>query len=273
MILIRWGLTKHQINKTMRKLILTFSVLSIVTISSFAQNLRFTRSGLIEYQKKVNMYAIIQRSFNKENETLLKPAFEAYKQQHPQFKELKSTLMFSDNKTLFTPVGVNTSITSFFNDPQIAMQNNIVYSDLNSKQLISKRKVFEETYLLKDSVKNIKWKFTDEVRDVAGYPCHRANGLTLDSVYVVAFYTDKIPISGGPELFGGLPGMILQVVLPHENVSWIATKVEEVEFPENPILPPTGGSIVNLNDLIDKLKSVYKDNTKNAFEYLKAFLL
>ncbi|ETZ22859.1 hypothetical protein [Pedobacter sp. V48] len=62
------------------------------------------------------------------------------------------------------------------------MQNNIVYSHLNNKQLISKRKVFDETYLLKDSVKSIKWKITDEVRDVAGYPCHRANGLTLDSV-------------------------------------------------------------------------------------------
>lgn len=257
----------------MRKLIITLSVLSIITISSFAQNIRFTRSGLIEYQKNVNMYAIIQRSIDKENETLLKPAFETYKEQHPQFKELKSTLIFADNKTLFTPVGVNTSITSFFNDPQIAMQNNIVYSDLNNKLLISKRKVFDETYLLKDSVKNIKWKFTDEVRDVAGYPCRRANGLTLDSVYVVAFYTDKIPVSGGPELFGGLPGMILQLALPHENVSWIATKVEEVELPVNSILPPTGGSIVNLKELIDKLKSVYKDNTKNAFEYLKAFLL
>jgi GLPGLI family protein len=257
----------------MKKLMLTFSALSIITLSSFAQNIRFVRSGLIEYQKKVNMYAIIERSIDKENETLLKPAFEAYKEEHPQFKELKSTLMFAGNKTLFTPVGVNVSITSFFNDPQIAMQNNIVYSDLNSKQLISKRKVFEETYLLKDGLKNIKWKFTDEVRDVVGYPCRRANGLTLDSVYVVAFYTDRIPVSGGPELFGGLPGMILQLALPHENVSWMATKVEEVELPGNSILPPTGGSIVNLNELIDKLKSVYKDSTKNTFEYLKPFLL
>ncbi|ETZ22860.1 hypothetical protein N824_21460 [Pedobacter sp. V48] len=56
--------------------------------------------------------------------------------------------------------------------------------------------------------------------------------------------------------------MILQLALPHENVSWIATKVEEVEFPTNSILTPTGGSIVNLNELIDKLKSVYKYNTK-----------
>jgi len=256
----------------MKKMILTFSILAAISISLNAQNVRFTRSGLIEYQKTVNMYAIIQRGINKENESLLKPAFEAYKQQHPQFKELKSTLRFAGNKTLFTPVGVSTSITNFFNDPQISMQNNVVYSDLNTKQLISKRKVFDDTYLLKDSLKNIKWKFTDEVREIAGYPCHRANGLTLDSVYVVAFYTDKIPVSGGPESFGGLPGMILQLALPHENVSWIATKVEDIDLPVNSVLPPTGATIINFKELIEKLRSVYKGSNQSSADF-KAFLL
>ncbi len=257
----------------MKKMILTFSILAAISSSLNAQNVRFTRSGIIEYQKTVNMYAIIQRGINKENESLLKPAFEAYKQQHPQFKELKSTLMFAGNKTLFTPVGVNTSITSFFNDPQISMQNNVVYSDLNIEQLISKRKVFDDTYLLKDSLKNIKWKFTDEVRDIAGYPCHRANGLTLDSVYVVAFYTDEIPVSGGPELFGGLPGMILQLALPHENVSWIAVKVKDVDLPVSAVLPPTDGVVINFKKMIDKLRNFYKGSTQKGSADLKAFLL
>ena len=256
----------------MNKMILTFS-LAIVSSSSFAQNVRFTRLGSIEYQKMVNMYAIIQRGINKENEALLKPAFETYKQQHPQFKESKSTLIFAGNKTLFTPIGVNISITSFFEDPQISMQNNIVYSNLDAKQLISKRKVFDDTFLLKDSIRNIKWKFTDEVRNVAGYPCHRANGLTIDSIYVVAFYTDKIPVSGGPESFGGLPGMILQIALPHENVSWIAIKVEDVELPVNSVLPPTVGIPINFKELINKLNEVFKNNAKSGAEEMKAFLL
>jgi GLPGLI family protein len=273
MILTRLVPAKKQINNTMKKIILTFSALAIVSVSSFAQNVRFTRSGLIEYQKTVNMYAIIQRNINKQNESFLKPAFEAYKQQHPQFKEMKSTLMFAGNKTLFTPVSANALITSFFSDPQIAMQNNIVYSDLNTKLLISKRKVFDDTYLLKDSLKNIKWKFTDEVRDIAGYPCHRANGIMLDSVYVVAFYTDKIPVSGGPESFSGLPGMILQVVLPHENVSWIATKVEDSSLPVNSVMPPKGGTIINLKELTSKLRTVFTNNTISELADLKALLL
>jgi GLPGLI family protein len=273
MILTRLGPIKKQINNIMKKIISTFSVWALLVVSSFAQNVRFTRSGLIEFKKTVNMYAIIQRNISKENESLLKPAFETYKQQHPQFKELKSTLVFVGNKTLFTPIGVNTSITSFFDDPQISMQNNVVYSDLNNKQLISKRKVFDNIYLLKDSLRKIKWKFTDEVRDIAGYPCHRANGLVLDSVYVVAFYTDKIPVSSGPESFGGLPGMILQLALPHENVSWIATIVEDIDLSVNSVFPPTGGTIINFKELINKLIVPFKSNVNNRSDELIAFLL
>ena len=273
MILTRLVPIKKQTNNTMKKIISAFSFCTLLIVSSFYQNVRFIRSGLIEYKKTVNMYAIIQRSINNENETLLKPAFESYKQQYPKFRELKSTLTFANNKTLFTPVVENTLITSFFSDPQIAMQNNIVYSDMSNKQLISKRKVFNNTYLLKDSLRNTKWKFTDEVRDIAGYPCRRANGLTVDSVYVVAFYTDKIPVSGGPESFQGLPGIILQLALPHENVSWIATKVEDVNTPANSILPPKGGMIINYKVLMNKLRDVFKGNKKNKLADLRAFLL
>jgi GLPGLI family protein len=147
------------------------------------------------------------------------------------------------------------------------MQNNIVYTDLDTKQFISKRKIFG------DSLQTIKWKFTDEVRDIAGYPCHRANGIILDSVYVVAFYTDKIPVSGGPESFHGLPGMILQLASPHENVSWIATKVEDVNFPTDSILPPKGGTVINFKKLLKKLKDLYNDNVRSGTVSLTGFLL
>lgn len=48
-------------------------MLTVIGSSLYAQNVRFVRSGIITYKKTVNMYAIIQRGINKENETLLKP--------------------------------------------------------------------------------------------------------------------------------------------------------------------------------------------------------
>ena len=117
---------------------------------------------------------------------------------------------------------------------------------------------------MKDSLRKIKWKITDETRDIAGYTCRRANGILLDSVYVVAFYTEKIPISGGPESFSGLPGMMLEVALPHENVIWRATKVTDVPVPPASIVPPKKGKPLNNKQLYDTLLSNLKNDADPA---------
>jgi GLPGLI family protein len=42
-----------------------------------------------------------------------------------------------------------------------------------------------EKIIVQDSMKRIKWKITDEYREIAGYNCRRANGITPDSIYVI----------------------------------------------------------------------------------------
>jgi len=84
----------------------------------------------------------------------------------------------------------------------------------------------DEKYLLKDSLQNVTWRFTDEYRDIAGYECRRVNGATADSLYLVAFYTDQIPVSGGPVLTGGLPGMILGLAIPEMHINYWARQVD-----------------------------------------------
>jgi GLPGLI family protein len=239
-----------------------------------AQNIRFVTSGSIEFQKSVNIYAIIKKMYGNDMNGFLQQAFDQYKKTQPQFKILKSTLAFGDNKTLFTPIAPENTNGSFFN-LQMTDQNNIVYSDMTNNTSTIQKLVFEQTFLLKDSIRKIKWKITDETRDIAGYPCRRANGLVLDSIYVVAFYTDKIPISGGPESFSGLPGMILQVALPHENISWLATKVNETTVPADVIIPPKKGKVLDNKQLLNTLQSVFK-NRGDASQInfiLKSYLL
>ncbi len=57
-------------------------------------------------------------------------------------------------------------------------------------------------------------------------------------MYVVAFYTDEIPVSGGPEEMGGLPGMILELAVPRLYTTWTATKVEVVSIKSDELQPP-----------------------------------
>jgi hypothetical protein len=72
----------------------------------------------------------------------------------------------------------------------------------------------DEKYLISDSLNNITWRFTDEYREIAGFECRRVNGSTPDSLYLVAFYTDHIPVSAGPALSSGLPGIRMTLHLP-----------------------------------------------------------
>lgn len=92
----------------------------------------------------------------------------------------------------------------------------------------------DEKYLIIDSLHQITWRFSDEYRNIAGYECRRVNGATKDSLYLIAFYTEEIPVSGGPALVHGLPGMILGLVIPELHIQYWATKVEySTDFIQN----------------------------------------
>ena len=256
----------------MKNIILFSTFLLLMYNPIYGQVTHFVTSGSIEFEKKVNIYVIIKKSIPQNNDIFLK-ALESYKQDNPQFKTLHSTLRFSNNKTLFLPLLTDDNSQDVFGNSPIINQNNIIYDDFATGNFICQKKVFEQTFLVKDSIRKIKWKITDETREIAGYACRRANAIILDSIYVVAFYTLQIPVSGGPESFNGLPGMILGVALPHENISWFAKTVNEEKEPVSPLKPPTKGKVVDEKGLIDALSNDFKNWGQRANAYLKAFIL
>lgn len=238
-----------------------------------AQNVRFTTSGTIVFEKSCNMFAIMKKQAGNENSSFMQQAYDAYKKNQPQFRVLKSTLTFSKDKTLYSPQGEDIASRSFFFNTPLSEQNNTTYIDFTASLFTTQKTVYEETFLVKDSIRNINWKITNEMRTIAGYECRRANAVILDSIYVVAFYTDKIPLSGGPESFTGLPGMILGVALPHENISWFAKTVTDKPVSPNELKVPAKGKPVNHKTLRETLNSALKDWGDHAQSALKAFLL
>jgi GLPGLI family protein len=252
----------------------TFLLMLIIN-NCYAQNARFLSEGTIEYNKTVNMFALIKRNLiNIGEDSFYQQAFDAYKKSQPQFKILKSTLAFSNNKTLFKPEVSRLATTGgFFSNEPSASQYNTIFTDLSSGTSISQKNVYEETFLIQDSTRKIIWKITDEIREIAGYSCRRANAIMLDSIYVVAFYTDQIPVSGGPESFSGLPGMILGVALPHENITWFATKVNDVPIGTQVIAPPTKGKAMDFKTFKTFITTALKDWGDYAKAALKGFVL
>lgn len=233
----------------------------LLTASLQAQNNKIITSGTIEFEKRINMHAAAKNEITDANTGYAeseKRSLETYKKANPQFGMLQSTYIFNNNKSLFTPIKPNVPLNNFYGNP-IGTQFNTIYTDMTTNIVTAEKIIYSEQFLLKDSLRKITWRLTDETQDVLGYTCRRANGIMLDSVYIVAYYTDKIWMSGGPESFSGLPGMILKVALPHFNVVWTATKISLDPVPETKIIAPKKGDVVNNKTLAEKLKIASKN--------------
>jgi GLPGLI family protein len=251
----------------MRKLIIPLLVWSLAAGVAKAQsNPIFISHGRVEYMRSVNVYA--QLTSRVEDDQWM----ELIKKMSNHFRTTYFDLFFSGNKTLYKPGRESDDKESaFFWQPPA--QDNVVFSDLAASTGTSFKNVFEQGFLVQDSLRKIKWKITDETRNIAGFTCRRANAIIMDSIYVVAFYSDEILSEGGPESFTGLPGMILGVSLPHDHVSWFATKVEVTAVTEAQVAPPVKGKKVNNAALLQNIQGSLKDWGKTGRQYIEAILL
>lgn len=206
-----------------------------------AQQAMFLQQGRIEYEKRVNIQARMKELWDGEEDSWSA----SIRKDMPQYKVTYFNYSFAGNTSLYQPGRDNSSEnkTAIWGDSPA--EENVVYSRLDSMQSVSQKKVFEQLFLVKDTIRVIRWKITDETRKIAGFDCRRANAIIMDSIYVVAFYTDAIVTPGGPESFSGLPGMILGVALPHEHVTWFATKVLVDDIKEGTLKAPVKGKQVD----------------------------
>jgi GLPGLI family protein len=238
----------------MKKLFLTANLLLCLALSSRAQ---FTSAGKIEFERKVNIYA--QMAEMEENEW-----FEKMKSQIPKFNSSFFDLIFDTARSIYKPgreVEGNNMFKMFGGGPAT---ENVVYTDFAAKRVTANKKVYEQKFLVQDSMRRIEWVEKDEIRTIANFKCHKAVGRICDSVYVVAFYTEDIVVSGGPEMFGGLPGMILELAIPRLHTTWVATKVEVIPPKETDFTIPEKGKRVNEKELEDIVRSSFKDWGKMA---------
>jgi GLPGLI family protein len=137
------------------------------------------------------------------------------------------------------------------------------YIDIKNHKQVSQKEVGEKTFLMQDSVPKIQWHIYDELRNIAGYTCHKAMGRYNDSIIIVAYYTEQLEAAIGPESIGGLPGTILGIVIPKLETTWLALSVTTHEQAPITFLPkPTKGEKVNISQLYDIVRKVYKDYNK-----------
>jgi GLPGLI family protein len=69
-----------------------------------------------------------------------------------------------------------------------------------------------KVYLVEGEVPTYDWKIQNDLKDISGHICMKA--VTEDTVKgqkIVAWFAQDMPLSGGPERYCGLPGLILEL--------------------------------------------------------------
>lgn len=221
------------------------SIICFLIPSIIIAQTQFISKAKIEYERRINQWADMKGEFA-----------EQIKKTMPQYKTDYFDYQFINNQSIYKPGRASNDKPSFYKP---AASDNTVFSDYNNRKYIAHKAVFERDFLIEDSLRNCTWRITNDFREIAGFNCRRATTVIMDSVFVVAFYTDEIMISGGPESFNGLPGLILGLVVNRLHTTWYATKVEVNIENEKEIVPPSDGKKITNEELVKTLRSSFSN--------------
>ncbi|NSL87381.1 GLPGLI family protein [Chitinophaga sp. Mgbs1] len=177
-------------------------------------------NGKIVFEKKTNITRIDQeegRSFSHSNQPL-------------QFSISYYELLFTNSRSIYQPqkTGFREASPSWWN---ITSENN-TYTDFSRGIFLSRKKIFDLDLTVLDSIAHINWKISSDTRIICGILCRKATCILMDSLIIIAFYTDRISTTGGPESFTGLPGMILGLAIPKLHTTWYATGIQQISSQE-----------------------------------------
>ncbi|MFK7749959.1 MAG: GLPGLI family protein [Kordia sp.] len=111
-------------------------------------------------------------------------------------------------------------------------QSTTLYKNSREKRYAHEQEIMGKKFLVKDELENKEWKLESETKFIGQYTCYKATRIieiekmssmsfnsdetkepevTKEKVTVTAWYTPEVPVNAGPDMYWGLPGLILEV--------------------------------------------------------------
>ncbi|GAB3328770.1 GLPGLI family protein [Larkinella ripae] len=136
----------------------------------------------------------------------------------------KMILYFNADQSLYT----NESEYWRSDDGKWSYRNSdyIIRRDFKQETRSDVIEMLGKTYIVEDSLKASSWKILNQLKDIAGHICMKAE--TEDPIRqqkITAWFAQDIPVSAGPEQYSGLPGLILELDLNDGDAVITATSV------------------------------------------------
>lgn len=222
----------------MKKILIAGCSLLLLTIAKAQQ-----KEGRITYERTVQL----QIQFS--------GAGDGMEHMLPRSRTDKFELTFGNSQTLWRqaePDNIDEGGGSFSNEGgmQIRMvaagSSDVLFTDLDTKKRIEYREMFDKKFIVDDSIQPLKWKMTEETKNILNHNCMRATAERIsqrmqmnmengkmerkevaDTSLVVAWFAMDIPVSSGPAEFQGqLPGMILEMDIANGRQVFKAITIE-----------------------------------------------
>lgn len=144
------------------------------------------------------------------------------------------------------------------------------YWDVKKSKYVEKRTFFGKEFLIKDEIKPLKWKIMGEAKEIMGHVCQKAVA-EVDSSEIVAWFDMSIPAPVGPNGYGQLPGLILELELDKGRTTLTAESIDLKELDDKAIVEPKGGKVVTreeynaiVKEKMDEMRQEWKSRSQGG---------
>lgn len=241
----------------MKKIIL---LLTLITFNLKAQTIivNYSENAMISKESKEQMSEFENKNAQKKEEYILKYSngISVYQNKNAF---VANTVTFTEKQS--DSISMNKNETIY----KISEKNKekYYYKDYEKKTLYFEGYFTETISYCLDSIQNFNWTITEDVKDIDGYKCKKATS-NWKEINFIAWFTEEIPTSIGPEKFCGLPGLILYISSPY--FEWKALSIntisEKTEFAKPDLKNKKTLTLVELNNSIEnKIKSFRPSTT------------
>lgn len=139
--------------------------------------------------------------------------------------------------------------------------NEKTYTNYKIDSIVFVKNLLDEDFAVKRKVYEFNWKIKDTTKNVLGFQAKKAEGayynhVTDEELNVEVWFIPAIPLQAGPDIFTGLPGLIVEVHLGKAVIK--ARRIEQKQHLR--IERPYEEQIMNqkeYEDLLSKLKGKF----------------
>lgn len=149
------------------------------------------------------------------------------------------------------------------------VNNDKLFKDFSNNSYTHKKELLGKMFLIQDKLKKKPWHILNETKKIGIYQCQKAvyvDDTKDEQKTITAWFTKQIPISNGPDLYDGLPGLILQI---EDNVNTILCTSIELNVDVDLKLP-RGGKKVSQKEFDVIFNKKKKEGLNKAKSLLKS---